>query len=75
LGFLAGNRVKCSSREKFCFEFFSTHNTMEVGVEEFAVPPHDNVMARLALLREEQAKLRQVFRICFYTAWCPCICV
>jgi len=35
---------------------------MEVGVEEFAVgaPPGGNVLARLALLREEQAKLRQV---------------
>ena len=34
-------------------------------MEEFAVPPHDNVMARLALLREEQAKLRQVFCVFF----------
>ena len=37
---------------------------MEVGVEDFAVgaPPGGNVLARLALLREEQAKLRQVIQ-------------
>lgn len=34
---------------------------MEVGVEEFA-SQESNVLARLALLREEQAKLRQVKR-------------
>jgi hypothetical protein len=32
---------------------------MEVGVEEFT-SQESNVLARLALLREEQAKLRQV---------------
>lgn len=37
----------------------SPHTGMEVGVEEFT-SQESNVLARLALLREEQAKLRQV---------------
>jgi hypothetical protein len=33
---------------------------METLIEGFGAPQQDNVLSRLALLREEQAKLRQV---------------